>query len=179
MSVNKSNIAVREIAQSYQFDYPYVRQVKTADGRPCRPAYIPSRNKQGYAVISFSRREHGIQMRVLVHRVVAYQKYGEQIFQPGLVCRHKNDDRADFSSDNILLGTQRENLMDIAPARRIKTAIKASSFLRVATDEQVAKIRADKASGMSYSELARKHGLSGKGTAHYIVNNLGRLTCGA
>lgn len=49
---------------------------------------------------------------VLVHRLQAYQKFGDRIWEKGLVVRHINGISTDNSWGNLALGTQRENVLD-------------------------------------------------------------------
>ena len=44
--------------------------------------------------------------KVCIHKLMAYQKYGDKIFEEGIVVRHLNDDPKDNSYDNIIIGTQ-------------------------------------------------------------------------
>jgi len=47
-----------------------------------------------------------------VHKLQAFVKYGNQIFEKGMVVRHLNGNSLDNSWDNIVLGTQSQNMMD-------------------------------------------------------------------
>ncbi len=53
-----------------------------------------------------------------VHRMIAYTKFGKRIFTKGLEVRHLNNDKLDNSSDNIKIGTRRDNMLDIPAAQR-------------------------------------------------------------
>jgi len=55
-------------------------------------------------------------------RLQAYQKFGNLIYVEGTVVRHLNSDRGDDSWDNIAIGTQSQNLMDMPKEDRIKKA---------------------------------------------------------
>lgn len=46
------------------------------------------------------------------HKFQAYLKYGDKVFNKGIVVRHLNGDPLDNSYDNIAIGTQSENMMD-------------------------------------------------------------------
>lgn len=46
------------------------------------------------------------------HKFQAYIKYGDKIFDKGIVVRHLNGDSLDNSYNNIAIGTQSENMMD-------------------------------------------------------------------
>ena len=50
--------------------------------------------------------------KVKVHRLVAYQKFGKRIFEPGVQVRHLDDNSLNNSWDNIGIGTQVDNWGD-------------------------------------------------------------------
>jgi len=56
--------------------------------------------------------------RVYVHRLVAYSKFGEAMFAPGIEVRHEDNDRYNNRPDNILIGTAYDNAMDIPEETR-------------------------------------------------------------
>lgn len=97
---------------------------------------------------------------ILVHRLHAYQLYGDAVFIPGTVVRHLNGDKLDNSPTNLALGTQSDNSYDIPEEVRRKTGKHAASFLRKLTEEQVASLRADRAAGLSYAYLTKKYGIA-------------------
>jgi hypothetical protein len=108
---------------------------------------------------------------IKVHRLVAYQKYGAAIFEEGLVVRHKDGNPLNNFDDNILIGSQSDNMMDRPKHARRKTAIAASQKNRVMTDEQLTAMRHDRlVCGLTYQEIADKYGLKNKGHAHDMVN---------
>lgn len=113
---------------------------------------------------------------IKVHRFVAYQKYGNKIFEPDIVVRHLNGNPIDNSEKNIDIGTQSDNLYDRIEEDRIKTAINASKSLRKFTDETIIQIKLDRANGMSYNDLMKKYNISSKGTMSYIINNTYKTT---
>ena len=60
-----------------------------------------------------------------IHKFVAYQLYGEIALRRGVNVRHLDADRLNLNSDNIVLGTSRDNNLD-KPARvRKEVASKA------------------------------------------------------
>lgn len=50
--------------------------------------------------------------RVYLHKLQAYQLFGEKMFEPDMVVRHMNDISTDNSQTNLKLGTQMVNMMD-------------------------------------------------------------------
>lgn len=118
-----TQLSVEDLASRYDFSYPWVIPVATADGRPLRPPYKPKvLHKNGYPTVSYRKRSLGITMRVPVHQVIAFQKYGEVIFTEGVLCRHKDNDKLNFRQGNILIGTPKDNFRDNGPewAARLK-----------------------------------------------------------
>ena len=120
-----------------------------------------------YFNIKIGKKTH----KVFVHRLVAYEKYQEKLFEPGIVVRHLNGNRKDNSFTNISIGTQSENMLDRDPKQRLSHAIKASSHMRKHTKEKVAQIKADHSNGLGYKALMEKFNISSKGTLHFILNN--------
>lgn len=104
----------------------------------------------------------GKRLNIPVHRLQAYQKYGDLIFQNGVEVRHKNGISTDNSRDNILIGTHQENMMDIPKEKRI---INASNPLYNHNS-----ILKDRLNGMFYKELMGKYNISSKGTISFIIN---------
>lgn len=109
--------------------------------------------------------------RIGVHKLVAYQKYGDKAFEDGIEVRHLNGDKNNNTVENILIGTRKENANDIPKEKRIEYAKNASKHLRVLTDEQEKNLILDRANGMEYNELAKKYNIA-KSTAHYIVHKV-------
>lgn len=49
---------------------------------------------------------------VRVHKFQAYVKFGDKIFEKGIVVRHLDGDSLNNKWDNIAIGTQSQNMMD-------------------------------------------------------------------
>ena len=103
----------------------------------------------------------------LTHRLQAYQKYGEDIYKKGIVCRHLNGNPLDNSIDNIAIGTQQDNAMDRNKQDRIAHAKLATSYWRKYNANNVKdfykKVK-------SYKRTMAEFNISSKGTLHYILN---------
>lgn len=106
-------------------------------------------------------------VNVKVHRLQAYQKYGEIIFVTGVQVRHKNNIPKDNSWGNILIGTQSQNKMDLPKEERIRIATIAASHLKKYDNIEVIDFY-NKCK--SYKETMKKFNISSKGTLHYILN---------
>lgn len=106
--------------------------------------------------------------KVYWHRLQAFQKYGQEVFEKGIVVRHKNSIKTDCSVDNILIGTMADNNMDKPIEDRLKYAINATSYVRKYKASEV-KDFYDK--NKSYKKTMEEFGISSKGTLHFILNS--------
>lgn len=105
----------------------------------------------------------------MVHRLQAFQKYGENLFDSGMEVRHLDGNKENNSYDNIVIGTHSENMRDIPEAIRYSKALYAASFL----------IRHDKIkirqyhfnNGSSYKKTMAEFNITSKGTLHFILNS--------
>ena len=103
------------------------------------------------------RNGEGKNNAVFVHKLVAYQKFGEAAYMAAECVRHLNGDPQDNRFDNIEIGTMKENSMDMSKEdRRAMTAKAAAANKRKDWDL----IDADRAEGMVYTSLTRKYGVS-------------------
>lgn len=99
---------------------------------------------------------------VKAHRLQAYQKYGNKIFDEGILVRHKNGNPGDNSWDNILIGTHSDNMMDIPEEdRRRKSSHPKHDHEAIIKDRN---------NGMKYKDLMNKHGVKSKSTLSFILN---------
>jgi len=111
---------------------------------------------------------------VRVHRLQAYQKYGDKIFEDNIQVRHLNNNSLDNSWNNIDIGTPKENMSDSPHiGERIKKySLKAGLSNSPLTEEDVLEIRKRVKNKQynTYSKLAKEYGLKSKGTISDIVN---------
>ena len=95
---------------------------------------------------------------VPVHRLQAFQKFGDAMFEPGIVVRHLDGDSTNNRPDNILIGTGSDNAMDRPAADRQAHASLAGSFTSphdwevIEHDHSVGKL--------GFKKLAAKYGVS-------------------
>lgn len=111
-------------------------------------------------------------IKVLIHRMQAYQKFGEQIYEKGLEIRHLDGCCTNNSYENIEIGTHSQNMCDIPRDIRIKNAYYASSQvkkLRKYTDEEVLEMRRLYKLGASYNDIMKMYGINSKGTINYLI----------
>ena len=129
---------------------------------------VKGRIKNGYKTIS--ARVDGVKRDIKFHRFQAYTKYGEDLFEEGVVVRHLNNNKMDNSWDNIAIGTSQDNSMDNPPEERMKCAIAASKAYNKYKKEFVEKIRKEHSDGATYAEIIRKYGIP-KSSVSFIINN--------
>lgn len=101
-----------------------------------------------------------------VHRLAAYQKFGEAALQQEV--RHLNNNPGDNRPENIAFGTHSDNMMDKPREIRRKVACIATKKV-TKWDVRADDIRADRARGMRYSDLIAKYGIP-KSTLSYLLN---------
>jgi hypothetical protein len=102
---------------------------------------------------------------VMVHRLQAYQHFGEAIFAAECV-RHLDGNPANNAVGNLALGTASENMMDIPADIRLSKARIASA---AATKHDHAEVLEFYRATKSYAKTMRKFGISSKGTISFIV----------
>ena len=88
-----------------------------------------------------------------IHKFQAYKKYGEEIFQPGIVVRHLNGIKTDNSWGNIIIGTQSDNMMD-RPEEERKSHSKDRK--RVSEEVKLQLIR-EREGGKSYGQISKEY----------------------
>jgi hypothetical protein len=128
-----------------------------------RKIYLDS--KKNYYI--FSLRFGNKIMCCYVHKLVAYQKFGDIIYESNYDIRHLNNNKIDNSWNNINFGTKSQNMMDTPKEERQKHAKHASSFIIKYEANEIIdfynKCR-------SYKETMNHFNISSKGTLHYILN---------
>jgi len=119
---------------------------------------------QGYPV--FGYRINGKKLNVMWHRLQAYQKYGDKLFEKGILVRHKNHIKTDCSWDNILLGTQKENCQDNPAEKRLQYSLNATDKWRKYNATEVKEFYNN---CKSYKQTMEKFNISSKGTLYFIL----------
>ena len=108
-----------------------------------------------------------------IHRLQAYQKYGDLIYENAIEVRHLNGNKIDNSWDNIAIGTHSNNMMDIPEHIRIANALHATSFVRKYDRREVLEFYN---TCKSYKKTMEQFSISSKGTLHFILR--GRSSVG-
>ncbi len=124
-------------------------------------------DKNGYFRFS-ARTSKGYLSEILVHQLVAYQKFGDEVYEHETV-RHLDGNMKNNRPDNIAIGSFSDNFFDCTEDSRKKRAKHAASFLRGLTTAQLIQLKEDRLAGMKYDDLSAKYGIA-KSTISYILN---------
>lgn len=116
----------------------------------------------GYLFISTG----SIAGNIAIHRLVAFQKFGNAIYQPGIEVRHLNGNPSDYSESNISIGTKVENAADKSPALRLRAAVNASRHAQKWDHTAIVLRYHD---GASYTQIMSEFGIKSKGTVSFII----------
>jgi len=130
---------------------------------------VKGKLKNGYLFFALRNAEQK-RIDVRFSRLQAYQKYGDKLYQAGIVVRHLNNNKLDNSWDNIAIGTEHDNRMDNPPEDRLKYAINASLKANKYDKEFVDEIRQRHIEGWTYNKIREHYGLP-KSTISYIINH--------
>lgn len=102
--------------------------------------------------------------KIFVHRLQAFQKFGNELFESGIEVRHLNNDKNDNSYKNISIGTRSENVMDNPESIR-----RALHHGMRKHDHEA--IQMDYRNGLRGKKLMEKYNLTSRGGLHYILNH--------
>lgn len=149
--------------KAYQAGYRVTEQGDVISPYSGKPLKLWMR-KHGYMSFSYDHTD-----KVWVHRLQAFQKYGERIYEKGIQVRHLNGDSLDNRAENIAIGTQSDNMMDRRPEDRIAHAKHAASHIRKLSNEDVVAMREARAAGAKLSELCRRYGMSMGGISDIVT----------
>ena len=95
---------------------------------------------------------------VPVHRLAAFQRFGEAALEYGVQVRHLNGDSLDNRLINLALGTPSQNALD-RPAHDRRAHAQLAGMANAKSDEIWDKVKVDYASGMGYKRLRKKYGI--------------------
>lgn len=151
---SKSNKALIE---AYNRGYRVIEGVLYNPSKISKKGWIDSRS-----YYSFSIKINKIKSHFPIHRLVAYQKFGDKMFEPGIQVRHLDGNPLNNLEENIELGTQSQNMMDIPEETRKAHSILATTYNRRFTDKEVEQIRHYHTSCYSYKKTLRKFNIANK-----------------
>ena len=123
---------------------------------------LPHLSRRGYHTFSYKRKKASSASLMMYHRFQAYTKYGDKIFDKGIIVRHLDGNPLNNHWDNIAIGNQSDNMMDKTPEQRKKDASNPKY-------DHIA-ILNDRDDGMTYKEIMKKYDISSKGTVSFIIN---------
>jgi hypothetical protein len=161
MELSKAN---QKILEAYNLGYRIINEIIFNPKGNILKGNIPNK-KQKY------RRFNIKSTQIFVHRFVAYQKFGDKIFNENLEVRHLDGNSLNNKEENIEIGTHSENMMDQSLERRLEKAVKASRVNRRFSNETILEIKEKHKNGKSYNELMREYNISSKGTIGHIIRN--------
>ena len=151
------------IISAYKNGFSVVDGVLLKDGYP----YKTRVNIGNYLTFSYFYPEAGRSYTVMVHRLIAYQKYKEKMFEKGIQCRHFDGNSHNNFDDNILIGTALDNAMDKPPEVRKRAAAIATSYIGAYDYDEVYGLWI---SGKSKSEIMAITGIKTRNTVSAIIN---------
>lgn len=84
-------------------------------------------NKRGKIYLSFKIQIGTSRKNVYFHKLQAYMKFGDLLYNEGIVVRHLDDNSLNNSWNNIEIGTQSDNMMDKPAEARSELAGRIST----------------------------------------------------
>ena len=139
---------------------------------PHGPRKLKLRERGGVSYYTFTvgfptpnEKNRKVTYPVDVHRLVGFQKFGHQIFDPNLEVRHlgeKDDPNSSLNNrpENIGIGTKEDNAGDRSPAKRKSIAKIAAAARQKLTPDDVRYVRAQVAKGEKLKVLAKRFDVS-------------------
>lgn len=109
-------------------------------------------------------------IKVKVHRLVAYQKFGDVIFQDDIMVRHLDGNTNNNHESNIMIGSASDNRMDMPKEQRVALAKNAASNLRKLSDEQILELQNLHIKGHKMSYLMCLFNIKSKGSFSNYLN---------
>ena len=151
--------------------YAYNKGYRIINGNIYSPnnKLLKNQNSKSYSKFNIYYSKQYINLKV--HRLVAFQKYGNKLFEKGIVVRHLDGNPQNNLEENIVIGTASENRLDIPVSKRISLATNAAKHLRKFGDSEIDKIRNEHNKGLSYNKLMEKYNITSKGTMSYLINH--------
>lgn len=157
MSLSKTNLLTI---------YAYEKGYRVVGDKIFNPKGIElkiSDNYKGYPKITISIKRKTSTLPI--HKLVAYQKFGELMFKKGIQVRHLNGNKYDFSNSNIEIGTQCQNRQDIPIEKRKEIGFKSNFKNRKLSKQQADQIR------NNYFSLKNKWGFITRTALEYNISN--------
>ena len=113
-------------------------------------------------------RLEGKYKHVKFHRLQAYLKFSDRLFDIGMMVRHLNGNKLDNSYENIEIGSNHDNQMDIPKhSRLIRSKPGALKSIKYCKEDVINYHNIEK----SYKKTMEYFKISSKGTLNYILND--------
>jgi len=140
----------------------------TKDGQLLNPKgkVIGNLNDKGYQRTTLKLNKVHI---LHTHRLQAYQKFGNKLYEDGIMVRHLNGNKIDNSWGNIAIGTNKDNAMDIPKQKRKENTLKAVKKTIKYNKEFVLKLREEHKEKKNCAELGRKYNMRSS-DIWYLIN---------
>jgi len=126
---------------------------------------LKKRRYENYIKVTVNHNYKGTSYPLTVSRMVAFQKYGEALFEKGIEARHLDNNSTNNRIENIAIGTHSQNIMDIPREQRVGRASLAN---RKHSDGVELQIYYDHSLGLGYKRLSKKYNIP-KSTIRCIV----------
>jgi hypothetical protein len=126
---------------------------------------ITNTDTSGY--VRVGTKSKGKFITIYAHRLQAYQKFRNKIYESNILVRHLDGNNKNNSHNNIVLGTNKDNMLDRPKEERIAAGRKASIKTKKYDKDEVKRFY-DKCK--SYKETKEKFNISSSGTLHYVLN---------
>lgn len=97
---------------------------------------------------------------VYVHRLAAYQTFGQRLFRDDLEVCHLDNNHLNNAKANLILGTKSTNMSHRTPETVKRVLKSAAQGKRALSDEQVAALREERRQGATYKALMAKYGIA-------------------
>lgn len=110
-----------------------------------------------------------ITFSVFVHKIQAYLKFGNKIFEKDIIVRHKNDISKDNTWDNILIGSFQENSLDVPKEKRILNSLNSTLKTRKYSNELILKVR-EELKTKTVKEISKLYNIP-TNTIYWMKNN--------
>ncbi len=138
---------------------------------PTGKTRVATISNDGYSSFNFGL--DGKKIGVKVHRLVAYEKFGESALITGVHVRHMDGNPSNNLPDNIAIGSAHENSMDRPKENRISHAAKGRQKF---TSAFIQSLRDDHKSGLGYKKLRKKHGIPLSTLSYYLSSKAKNTT---
>lgn len=152
----------RSLVEAYNKGYRVISDKVFSPWRELKPGT----RKDGYKRFCI-RNSEGKRIAILVHRLMGYQKYGDEIFNEEIEVRHLDGNASNNNETNIVIGSPSDNALDKSPEVRLNSALSGSLATKIHDHESVIAYRNE---GHTYDDIMKKFGISSKGTVSYIIN---------